>query len=125
MTDPHCPKTVAIIEDDVGIRDSIAEVLKEEGYRVLAANHGRDALDQLNQQSGRPCVILLDLMMPVMDGWAFRAEQKLHPSLGSVPVIIMTADANAKDKAQALGAQGHMNKPVDLDQLLAAIQQYC
>jgi CheY-like chemotaxis protein len=125
MSDPRCTKTVAIIEDDVGIRDSIAEVLKEEGYRVVAADHGRDALDQLTQQSGRPCVILLDLMMPVMDGWAFRAEQKRHPSLDSVPVIIMTADGNAKAKAQALGAQGHMSKPVDLERLLEAIEQYC
>jgi CheY-like chemotaxis protein len=125
MTGLPCPKTVAIIEDDVGIRETIAEVLKDEGYEVMAADHGQDALDQLNSRSDIPCVILLDLMMPVMDGWAFREAQKRHPTLGKVPVIVMTADARAKDKASLLGAQAHMGKPVDLDQLLLAIQQYC
>lgn len=125
MTDQPCPKTVAIIEDDIGIRDSIAEVLQDEGYRVVAADHGRDALDRLEREPAVPCVILLDLMMPVMDGWAFREAQKRHPVLAPVPVIIMTADSKAKDKADALGAQAHMGKPLDLEQLLHAIQQYC
>jgi CheY-like chemotaxis protein len=125
MTAPACRKTVVIIEDDIGIRDSIAEVLEEEGFRVLAADHGRDALDRLTQQTDVPCVILLDLMMPIMDGWAFREEQKRHPVLGPVPVIVMTADSHAKDKAEALGAQGHMGKPLDLDQLLRAVHHYC
>jgi CheY-like chemotaxis protein len=125
MTDQPCPKIVAIIEDDLGIRDSIAGVLEDEGYRVVAADHGRDALDRLERETEAPCVILLDLMMPVMDGWAFREAQKRHPVLAPVPVIIMTADTKAKDKADELGARVHMGKPLDLDALLQAIQQYC
>ena len=125
MTEPPCPKTVAIIEDDIGIRDTLAEVLEDEGYRVVAADHGRDALERLEREAEAPCVILLDLMMPVMDGWAFREAQKRHPVLAPVPIIVMTADPRAKDKAAALGAQTHMGKPLDLEQLLRAIHQYC
>jgi CheY-like chemotaxis protein len=125
MIDQHCHKTIAVIEDDTAIRDAIAEALEDEGYDVIAADHGQDAFDQLNRRSEAPCVILLDLMMPVMDGWKFRDQQKQHPTLGAVPVIILTADAKAQDKVNALGAQGHMGKPVDLDRLLETVHQYC
>jgi CheY-like chemotaxis protein len=116
---------VLVIEDDVDILRAVVQVLEDEGYAVRAAENGRVALALLRAPGvPPPCVILLDLMMPVMDGWAFRAEQVRDPALASIPVIVLTADGNAAEKAALMNGVGALRKPVELLTLLEAIQPF-
>ena len=112
---------VLVIDDDEMIQESLREVLLDEGYEVLLAQNGVDALAKL-KQGPPPTVILLDLMMPVMDGWQFRAEQKKDPALARIPVIVITAAGNAV--RASVDADLFMTKPVRLEDLLAAVGRY-
>ncbi len=74
--------------------------------------------------SARPDLILLDLMMPIMDGWQFRREQAQDPSLSAIPVVVLSADGNVRQKAASLHADGYLQKPVDVENLLEVIQRH-
>ena len=87
---------VMIIDDDVDVRESLAEVLDDHGYPSIVAANGKEALERLRALRDRPCLILLDLMMPVMDGRAFRAAQQSDAELGSIPVLIFSAQTNGE-----------------------------
>jgi CheY-like chemotaxis protein len=113
--------SVLIVEDDAATRDALSIILEDEGFRVTTAANGREAIDLL-QGSYRPNVILLDLMMPVMDGWQFRAAQKQLPAAESIPVVVLSADGNIRQKASAIGAANYLQKPVEIDDLLQALQ---
>lgn len=117
-------KRILIVEDDDDVRGALAAVLETEGYSVVEAAHGEEALRQLRTPV-EFCLILLDLFMPTMNGWAFRAEQQRDPEIASIPVIVISADAAAASRAAALGAVAAMGKPVDFDRLLQLIDQYC
>lgn len=108
-----------VVEDDEGIRDALCDLLESEGFAVSSAVHGRDALEKLRNNGARPDIILLDLMMPVMDGWAFRSEQQQDPSLADIPVVVITASRQA-DLA-ALKPRAFLKKPIDFDELLRAL----
>src|SRR5206468_11942375 len=110
---------ILLVEDDPEIRDTLGDLLREEGAAVAPAAHGRDALAQL-RGAAPPDVILLDLMMPVMDGWEFRVEQRADPVLACIPVIAMSADHSAK--ARAIAAEAYVRKPIDLDELMRRIR---
>jgi CheY-like chemotaxis protein len=112
--------TVLLVEDDTDIREAVGEVLSDHGYQVVTAGHGAAALEQLRDGS-RPDVILLDLMMPVMDGATFRAQQKADPALAAIPVVVMTALASAKDAPEWGDVAAFLTKPIKLDALLAAV----
>lgn len=114
---------VLIVEDDRDIREAIVEVLTEEGYSVSAAADGRQGLDLLQGSAPLPDLILLDLMMPVMNGFQFREEQLKKPEFARVPVLIVTADANAGAKAEALKAAGFVQKPLKIQPLLDTIER--
>lgn len=116
---------VLIVEDDFDIREVLADVLEEEGYVVAEAANGYEALEVLRRPDARPRLILLDLMMPVMSGWQFVAEQRQDPELSSIPVVIVSADGNLQQKATSLGAQGYLRKPIEIDLLLDSVRQYC
>lgn len=116
-------RRVLVVEDDVDAREAIAAFLEGEGYEVVEADDGRQALEQLRRQE--VCVILLDLMMPVMNGAAFRAAQLDDPRLADIPVAVLTADAGAASKAGALGVAECMTKPVDYARLLAFVARHC
>ena len=125
MTGARTCAGVLVVEDDADILRAIVQVLEDEGYAVRAAENGSVALAALREPgAARPCVILLDLMMPVMDGWAFRAEQLRDPALSDIPVIILTADGAAVEKPGLLRAAGALPKPVELLTLLDAIQPF-
>jgi CheY-like chemotaxis protein len=111
-------RAVLLVEDDADIREAIGDVLEEEGYTVAMADTGLSALDRLRRADPLPDVILLDLMMPVMDGWRFRQEQKQHPAWDSIPVIVLSAAGNTQERAESIGASGHLRKPLDIDELL-------
>jgi CheY-like chemotaxis protein len=116
-------RPILVVEDDTDIREALMGILAEEGYAVLGAADGRQALDVL-RDGARPTLILLDLMMPFMNGWQFRAEQKLDAALSDIPVVVISADANVKQKAESLDAVGYLKKPVELDALLEVVQRF-
>jgi PAS domain S-box-containing protein len=112
---------VLVVEDDPDILDGVASVLESEGYRVVRAANGNEALEHLRR--GRPQVILLDLMMPVMNGWRFLEEQRKVEEFASIPVMLLSADGNLPQKTQALGVRGYIAKPVKTEDLLAAVER--
>jgi CheY-like chemotaxis protein len=116
-------KSILIVEDDEDAREALVFFLENEGYHVLEASHGEEALHHL--RNTEVCAILLDLMMPVMNGWTFRSEQLKDPRIASIPVAVITADENATQSAAALGVQELMVKPVDLRRLLAFVDRHC
>jgi CheY-like chemotaxis protein len=115
---------ILIVEDDEDMRESLGEILRFEGYRVAGAANGREALQRL-QHGDAPCIILLDLMMPVMSGWEFREQQRQDPQLSAIPVAILTGVRNTAEQIRTLGAVGYFQKPVDLNALLATVAEYC
>ena len=116
---------ILIVEDDPDIRETLAEILQDEGYSVSGAANGQEALTHLRSGRPMPRLILLDLMMPVMDGWEFRSEQKQDPALAAVPVIVVSGDGNIAQKALSVEAAGYLGKPIDLDALLETIEAHC
>jgi CheY-like chemotaxis protein len=116
---------VLVVEDDAAVRESIAEILEDNGYIPVPAANGREALDRLRALEDKPCLILLDIMMPVMDGREFRSHQQSDPELGDIPVIVLSAHANVEDTARAMDVTAALRKPIELDTLLAVLQQHC
>jgi CheY-like chemotaxis protein len=112
-------KRILLVEDDEVTRGAIKMVLEWEGYHVDCAANGREALDYLHSQD-RPSLILLDVMMPVLDGEQFRQEQKRDPSLAHIPVVVVSA----LEAVAHLDAAGHVQKPFQVEELLAAIRQH-
>ena len=124
-TMPDCTKTVMIVDDDRDVREAITEVLADASYLPMSARDGQDALDKLGSAADLPCVILLDVMMPGMDGWGFRHVQSADPRLGAIPVVVLTAHANAAQTATRMHAAGSLKKPVELEALLAIVERFC
>ena len=116
--------TVLIVDDDRDIRDSLVEVLEDHGYHAVGAGNGREALDTLRTSAEVPCLILLDLMMPVMDGREFREEQLKHPEWTDIPVIVISAYNDVAEQARALEAE-HLRKPLGMRPLIDAVRRYC
>ena len=116
--------TILLAEDNSDTRDAIAQVLAVEGYTVVTAIHGRQALEQL-QGGLRPFLILLDLMMPVMDGWEFRRAQLGEPTLASIPVVLISAHDEVARAGTTLGAAGVVRKPVDIEEMLRTVEELC
>ncbi len=118
-------RTVLVVEDDHDVREVIMEILSDNGFLSLGACNGLEALEVLRSAQAKPCVILLDIMMPVMDGPQFRAQQRSEEELSGIPVVVLSAHTNVEDAAREMGAAGFMKKPVQLDFLLAVIQRFC
>lgn len=115
--------TVLLVDDNDDARDAIAFLIGQDGCEVLQARNGMEALHQL-QCGLRPCLILLDLMMPQLDGWAFRAEQ-LKVTGPDVPVVIYSASPTVEHDAAEMRVAGWLAKPLDFDRLLAIVRQHC
>jgi DNA-binding response OmpR family regulator len=113
-----------LVDDDTGIRDSLTLLLEMESYRLQSATDGADALRLLRASATLPRVILLDLMMPVLDGFQFRACQLADAALRDIPVLVLTAGL-IDERVHALDAAGYLRKPIDIDILLAEIDKYC
>lgn len=123
---PLAERYILIVDDEPSIRMMLADVLMEDGYAVVTASNGADALVHL-RDSAPPCLILLDLMMPVMDGWRFRAVQLDDPKLRSIPVVVLSAGTNLSDwkLLRALDAAAYVAKPLDIDRLLETVTRIC
>ncbi len=115
---------ILIVEDDADIREDLAALLKEEGYSVATATNGLEALERLRSDP-LPCVILLDLMMPVMSGWDFRAKQLADPTLASVPVVLLSAATDLRRHAEQLKVADYLAKPIQLDRLFKTVERHC
>ena len=113
---------VLVVDDDPDIRESLREVLEDEGYEVACVGNGQEALEHLKTASPRPCVILLDLMMPVKDGWQFRKEPKKDPDIAGIPLVVITATGK---RPVLIDAAELVMKPLDLSRLFEAIERYC
>jgi CheY-like chemotaxis protein len=113
--------TILVVEDDDDIRESVCEILEAEGYRTLQASNGLDALNVLRQEQTPPCLILLDLMMPVMDGWQFCECLTRDRTLPPIPLLVMTAHGGDTK----MGAIRQLRKPLHPDQLLSAVEETC
>ncbi len=118
-------RLILIVEDDGDIREDLADILRNEGFEVVTASNGQEACERLRGPSALPGLILLDLMMPIMDGWQFRAEQLKDASLAQIPVIVLSGAADIRKEATALGAAGYASKPFKLDALLGTIRRTC
>jgi CheY-like chemotaxis protein len=116
----NCP--VLIVEDDADLREMMAQLLMLEGFAAAAVANGREALAYLRTNAA-PGVILLDLMMPVMDGWEFRREQKRDSEMADVPVIVLSALDQAR--AADVAADAFLKKPLDFDRLLELVREHC
>jgi CheY-like chemotaxis protein len=111
------------VEDDKAIREVITDLLEMSGYSVETANNGKDALNQLASVKILPELILLDLMMPVMDGFEFRKQQTKDHRISEIPVLVMSADGHVTDKQERISAQGYLRKPLDVDHFLETIER--
>lgn len=112
-----------VIDDDRDIRESIVEILRDAGYEAEGAIHGADALHRLVAGTARPSAIVLDVMMPVMDGIAFRAALARDAGLASIPIIVISAYRDLEETARELGAAGHLPKPLQLRELLDTVER--
>jgi len=115
---------VLVVEDDPDIRDTFCEALGDHGYTPVGASNGAEALEYLRSDRAPPCLILLDLMMPVMDGQTFRAEQLADPELARIPCIVISAYRDVERYAIEMAADC-LPKPVRLDVLLATARRHC
>jgi CheY-like chemotaxis protein len=114
-----------VVEDDPDALEVIATVLDDAGYGVMCAGNGREALRQLHEVEGRCDLILLDLLMPVMNGWDFRRRQRETPAFADIPVFLMSAGAHLAVVRDELRASGCVAKPIDAAEILAVVKQQC
>lgn len=112
---------ILIVDDDADIREALSDYLELEGYRAYGAENGAQALKCL-QASHLPCLILLDLTMPVMDGVQFRAKQLEDPAIAKIPVVVITAGGKTREVPADVPI---IRKPLDLNELLSAVRRYC
>lgn len=112
--------SIMVVEDQEDLRDVIVEILKMEGYSVFSSINGKEALDLL-KEIPKPCLILLDMMMPVMNGREFLDTLLVDATLTPIPVLFVSAFDNLNTK----GAIGVLKKPIDIEALLRIVQQYC
>lgn len=118
-------RSVMVVDDDLDIREALLDLLAENDFAAVGASDGREALAHLNSGAELPCVILLDIMMPVMDGWQFRAAQRTDARLADIPVIVISAHASAQAAAKGMEAAASLRKPVRADELLTAVSRFC
>jgi CheY-like chemotaxis protein len=120
----HRP-VLLIVEDDGDALDALATTLEDAGYGVLRAANGLEALARLGETDGQRCdLILLDLMMPVMNGWDFRRKQQAIPAFAATPVLLMSAGAHLATVGGELNASGCLAKPVEIDDLLEVVKRH-
>ncbi len=113
--------TVLVVEDEQELREMMREALELNGYAVVTAEHGRDALDKLAAIENL-CLVILDLLMPVMDGWEFVARLRAQSTLASVPVVVHTS---TDTQAVPTGVTRVIQKPLMFDRLLSIVREYC
>ena len=120
----HVHPAILLIDDHDDVRDGLEVVLRREGYAVETAANGREALNKLCGGL-RPCIILMDLMMPVMTGYEFRQEQLAYPEFRDIPLIVYSGVTDVHENARHLQAAAYAEKPIELDRLMGLVRQHC
>ncbi|MEW6057273.1 MAG: response regulator [Bdellovibrionota bacterium] len=115
--------SILVVEDDKDIRDSLTMVLEMEGYNVVAVTNGQEAIEEL-ECLRHPCLILLDLMMPVMNGWEFLKARDANDVMLTIPVVVVSAVSDSAIR-RPKSATEFIKKPVELSLLLQTVKQYC
>lgn len=113
-----------VVEDDPDIMDALRDLLEEEGFDVLWATNGKEALSCLATNLA-PRLILLDLMMPVMNGWEFQQALRSDPGLSGIPVIVISAEPDLDRETHSLAVDGYLSKPFQLTALLDTVHRFC
>lgn len=121
----HTDHAILVVDDDDDIRELLAEVLRDEGYRVTTARNGSDALTQLRAGGTLPSLILLDLMMPVMNGFEFLAACRSDPALARIPVAVISAHGGLGPAERSAIAAPILRKPLALTTLLEVVGRLC
>lgn len=121
LDDKICCKSVLVVEDDEDIRNVLTDLLESEGYSATSAANGQEALDVL-ETIEKPCLVLLDMMMPIMNGREFLDKVKKDTRLAPIPILIVSAIA---DRTNTSGSIGFLKKPIDIDVVLKVVSQYC
>jgi CheY-like chemotaxis protein len=114
---------ILLVEDDEDIRTDVQEMLEISGYPTVTATDGADALRKL-EGSPQPALIVLDLMMPVMDGWQLRQALREQPALAEIPIVVLSGAAGVHHEARELGAVGYFTKPFSMRSLLETIERH-
>jgi two-component system response regulator MprA len=117
-------KTIMVVDDDADVRDAVTDLLERHGYAVMPASNGQEALSELKSSEVRPSLILLDVMMPVMDGHAFCEEQQQDPELKDIPVVVFTAFSAALDQMADVKTAARLEKPVMAGELLDQVDRF-
>ncbi len=121
----HQPARILLVEDDVDLRSSLVEILTEEGYEVVCATNGEEALRRLGARAA-PSAIVLDLCMPVMDGWTFRSRQRSDPRIAAIPTVVISASAGyGSAEVERLAPDAFLAKPFELRRLIEALERLC
>lgn len=115
--------SVLVVDDDEDIRDVLSVLLETEGFHVDTARDGLEALEQL-KSGPPPAVVLLDMMMPRMDGESLVREMKRDPTVAAVPIVIMSGHSAVREKAESLAADDCLVKPVEVDELLRVVRRF-
>src|SRR5688572_25572172 len=122
--DAHVPARVLIVDDDQDLRESLQVLLERRGYATDTAEHGAEALEKIDPDAP-PGLIVLDLMMPVMDGWQFRMKLLEDPRTADIPIVLLSGVGDLAGASVSLRAIDAMVKPVDLQRLYAILGTYC
>ena len=117
-------KRVLVVDDDVDIRETLVDLLRDEGYRAVGAANGLEAL-RLLRETEHPCAIVLDLMMPVMDGEQFRDAQRKDPGIAEIPIVAITAGRHSLARIEGLAPAAFLPKPLRLEDLLSTLARLC
>lgn len=120
----HHKHAVLLVEDNADVCEALMTLLETHGYDVVCARDGQDALDEL-ERGLRPCLILLDMMMPRVSGEEFRARQQANPAWRDLPIALYTGDGRAREKAARLGVRSWFVKPLDVERLLQVVAMHC
>jgi CheY-like chemotaxis protein len=124
VTDQRPRPNVLIVEDHPEVRRTLTEILQEGGYAVTSAADGQEALDRL-RTAPLPHLILLDLLMPVMDGWEFRRRQREDPAIAAIPIVVISGGETSPHSPGFVDAASYLLKPIDFDVLLSTIARLC
>jgi CheY-like chemotaxis protein len=115
---------ILVVDDDTAIRETLRAILEDEGYPVAVAANGREALEVL-EAAGPPALCIIDLVMPVMNGWELCAELARRPALAAVPVLLVSANSRLDAGPVSLETLHLMQKPISFDRLLEYVERYC